>query len=164
MTLTEKAAYLKGLAEGMNLSESNNDKLIKAIIETIDEITLSIEDIEVDLDELEARVEEIDEDLAEVEDLVEELDEDLGMVEEDIYGDECCDDDCDCCEDDCDCCCDDDDCCCDEDAFFEVTCPSCNETICIDADSLDTDSMICPSCGIELEFDFEDEDEEQIEE
>lgn len=150
MTLTEKSAYLRGLADGMNLTDSNNDKLIKAIIETIDEIALSIEDIEVDLDEMEARIDEIDEDLANV---------------EDEFYDDC---DCDCCDDDydCDCDCCDDDCdCCGEDEFFEVTCPACNEEICVEIDSLDTDSIICPNCGTELEFDFEDEDEEeQVEE
>lgn len=135
MTITEKAAYLKGLAEGMNLGESDNEKLFKAIIDTIDEIALSIDDLDAEHEELAERVDEIDEDLA--------------AVEDEVYGDCCCDDGCD------------DDCCCGDDDFYEVTCPACNETICVDLDSLDSDSIVCPNCGTELEFDFEDDDDSQ---
>ena len=132
MTITEKAAYLKGLAEGMNLGESDNEKLFKAIIDTIDEIALSIDDLDAEHEELAERVDEIGEGLA--------------AVEDEVYDDCCCDDGCD------------DDCCCGDDDFYEVTCPACNETICVDLDSLDSDSIVCPNCGTELEFDFEDDD------
>ena len=33
MTLTEKSAYLKGLAEGIKLSDDDNGKVLKAIID-----------------------------------------------------------------------------------------------------------------------------------
>ena len=83
---------------------------------------------------------------------VEELDEDLGDVEEFVY--ECFDDD------DCDCCCDDDDCdCCDDDCI-EVTCPACEEAVCIGLDEIDEAGEVeCPCCGAVLEFEIEEEEE-----
>ena len=42
MSMTEKAAYLKGLAEGMELGDSKNEKLIKAIIDVIDEMAVLV--------------------------------------------------------------------------------------------------------------------------
>ena len=51
MTVTEKAAYLKGLAEGLELDEKKPEtKLIKAMIDVIDEMALSISDFEDSLD------------------------------------------------------------------------------------------------------------------
>ncbi len=83
MTLSEKAAYLKGLAEGMALKEDDNTaKLFKAIIDMLDDVALDVEDLEGVVDELSEQVNEIDEDLADVED--------------EVYGD----DECDCCDDD----------------------------------------------------------------
>ncbi len=44
MTITEKTAYLKGLMEGMNLDESKpENKLIKAIVETLDAMSQEVE-------------------------------------------------------------------------------------------------------------------------
>ena len=86
MTLTEKAAYLKGLAEGMNLDKSTNEgKLIAALIDIVNDMTVAQS--------------ETDEDLEYLNDYIEELDEDLGALEEDYYD---IDGDCDCCDcDDC---------------------------------------------------------------
>ena len=93
MTVTEKVAYLKGLAEGMKMDDSTNEgKLLLAIIDTLDDIALTVSDMEDSMTELAAQVDEID--------------DDLGAVEEDLY---CDDDDCDC---------DDDD-----EALYEVECP-----------------------------------------
>ncbi len=141
MTLTEKVAYLKGLAEGLGMDADNKqDKLISAIIDVLDDMALSVADLEAGLDELGEQVNDIDEDLA--------------ALEEDFYDDDC--DCCDCCDDDCDCC----DCC--DDDFIEVTCPQCGETICLDPDTIEVeDSIVCPNCNTDLEFDFGDEEEEE---
>ncbi len=136
MTVTEKAAYLKGLAEGLNLEENKPEtKLINAMIDVIDELALSVADLEDALDMLTEQVDAVDEDLADLEDYIFEEDEDY---------DEC---------DGCSGCCDDD--------YFEVECPACGEVICLDESVLDEDSIECPACGETLEFDFDiDEDEE----
>ena len=126
MTVTEKVAYLKGLAEGMKMDDSTNEgKLLLAIIDTLDDIALTVSDMEDSMTELAAQVDEID--------------DDLGAVEEDLY---CDDDDCDC---------DDDD-----EALYEVECPQCGDIICLDEDMLDEGEIDCPNCGEKLEFDFED--------
>ena len=138
MTVTEKAAYLKGLVEMAHFEADTDEvKIIKAMVDAIDEMALTIADLE---DEVAALTEVVD-----------EIDEDLGDVEECIY-DDCCDRDC--CDDDC--CCDDHD----DSDYFEVECPACGETICLDESVLDEESIQCPACGETLEFDFDDEDEE----
>lgn len=141
MTVTEKAAYLKGLVEMAHFEADTDEvKIIKAMVDAIDEMALTIADLE---DEVAALTEVVD-----------EIDEDLGDVEECIY-DDCCDSDC--CDDDC--CCDDHD----DSDYFEVECPACGETICLDESVLDEESIQCPACGETLEFDFDDEDEEDSE-
>ena len=52
--------------------------------------------------------------------------------------------------------------CCDfDDDYFEVECPSCGETICIDESILDEGSIECPACHENLEFEFDDCDCEE---
>ena len=142
MTLTEKAAYIKGLAEGLNLDkDSAEGKLIGALIDIVSDIATAQS--------------ETDEDLEYLNDYIEEIDEDLGAVEEELYGEGDCD--CDC--DDCDCDCDDCDCDCDCgcDDSFEITCPACGETIVFDGE-IDPEDLSCPACGEKLVCDCEDEE------
>lgn len=136
MTLNEKIAYIRGLAEGLKLDESKDEvKVINAIIDLLDDMALAQTNMEELFDELSMQVDEID--------------EDLGNIEDEFY-DDC---DCDCCDDDCDCDCD-----CeefdDEDPFYEVTCGACQKTICVSEDVLLEGEIECPNCGEILEFDF----------
>ena len=48
-----------------------------------------------------------------------------------------------------------------EPAFFEVTCPACDNTITIDEDVLALGSIQCPNCGEMMEFEFDEDDEEE---
>ena len=75
MTITEKVAYLKGLAEGLGIDteKSKEGKLIAAIIDVLEDMGLSIEDLENNADELADELDAISDDLAD--------------VEEDLYGD-----------------------------------------------------------------------------
>ena len=109
------------------------------------------------------------EDLTEVVDVI---DEDLGEVEKDLYETEDDDDD--------DCCCDDDDEedyddiyddedddeeLFDDDDLYEVICPTCGDTICLNSAMIEDGSINCPNCNELLEFDLDDiEDEEEPEE
>ena len=136
MTLTEKAAYIKGLADGLDFDKTTPEgKLINALLDLTSELCDAID--------------EIDEDLATLNDYIEEIDEDLGSVEEYLYDDCDCDCDCDCDDCDCDCDCDDCECDCEED-FFEVECPACGEVICFDG-SIDPEDIACPACGEKFE-------------
>lgn len=126
MTLTEKVAYLKGLADGIKVDESTNEgKLFKAMIDVMDDMALTISDVEDSMGEISQQVDEIDDDLA--------------AIEDEWYDDD-----------------DDDE---DEGPVYEVECPSCGETICVDEDLMDEGSIDCPNCGENLEFDFDEDDD-----
>ena len=124
MTLTEKAAYLKGLAEGISLdADKPETKLINAMLDLIGDLTQAVSKLEETTDTLHDYIEDIDEDLGEVEEFI--------MYE---FGDD--DDD----EDDDDF--DEDD---DDEDYYEITCPSCGEVICFD-ETVDPSDLVCPAC------------------
>lgn len=147
MTVTEKVAYLKGLAEGLALDkETKEGKLISAIIDTLEDIAYELE--------------ELNENALDIGDELDAISDDLADVEEVIFGD---DDDYEDDEDECDCdddCCCDDDCDCDDDYAYEVTCPSCGEDIVIEEEDLEKGHIHCPKCNEKLEFEFDEDDEE----
>ena len=137
MTITERAAYIKGLAEGLGIDDSTKEgKIINALIGAIDDMALTIADLEATVDQMAEQLDTID--------------EDLGTLEEDFYE----------LDDECDCCCDDDE---DEDEdyfgedLYEVCCPTCGDVVCIDSDMLEEGQTTCPNCGELLEFDLEDD-------
>ena len=134
MEITEKVAYLKGLAEGMELdTEKKEGKLIAAIIDILDDIALELEDMRDYTDELGDGLDAVSDDLEDVEDVV------FGEDEDDDFEDE-----------------DDEDC-------YATTCPTCEETIYFDESVLADGEVICPNCGEKLEFDLsslEDEADE----
>lgn len=69
--LKERVAYLRGLAEGMQIGDSTNEsKLLKAIIEVMDDIALSVTEIEETQDQMGEQVDNIDEDLAQIERII----------------------------------------------------------------------------------------------
>ena len=149
MEITEKVAYLKGLAEGMELdTEKKEGKLLAAIIDVLDDIALEIADMKADQEELYDGLDAVSDDLEDVEDAVfGEDDED----EEDVYEYEEPEED----EPE-----EDEDC-------YATTCPTCEETIYFDESVLEDGEVICPNCGEKLEFDLnglEDEDKPQDEE
>lgn len=77
MTVTEKVAYLKGLASGLALDENDkNVKVINAIIDTLDEMAEAMSELELDVVDISDQVDAVDEDLAEVEDYLFEPDDD----------------------------------------------------------------------------------------
>ena len=68
MTNSEKAAYIRGLMEGMDLDPNAKEtKLFNAIVDLLDDLSLSVEEMEDAYDELSGQVDEIDEDLGELE-------------------------------------------------------------------------------------------------
>ena len=83
MTVTEKVAYIKGLADGLNLDGKKEEvKVIKAIIDLLDDLAMSVSDLEEGLDIVSEQVDAVDEDLAELE----------SYVYDDCDCDDCCDD------------------------------------------------------------------------
>ena len=141
MTLNERASYIKGLCDGMELDTASKEgKVIAALLELVSDMAVAIEDL--------------DDEVAELGEYIEEIDEDLGEVEELLCEDECdCGCDCDC---DCDCGCD-----CDEDDFYEAECPACGEIVCFDG-SIDPEEIACPACGEKFECIIAQEDLEAL--
>ncbi len=154
MTLTEKTAYLKGLAEGLGIEKKDTAeaKLIKALIDLCTDMAEEIEDLGSDIEDLIDYCEELDEDLGDVEQV---------LIDEEDDEDWECDGDCDCCDmcddcEDCDCC----DCC---DDYYEIICPSCGETVCFD-ESVDAEELICPACGEPIGSIVDEDDIDPVEE
>ena len=136
MDITEKVAYLKGLAEGMELDvEKKEGKLLSAIIDVLDDIALEIEDLKDAQAELGDGLDAVSDDLEDVEDLVygdDEDDEDDEYEYDDLDEDEEC---------------------------YATTCPTCEETIYFDESVLEDGGVLCPNCGEKLEFDVSDLEE-----
>lgn len=140
MTITEKVAYLKGLADGLDLDKepSKEAKLLTKIIDILEDIGLAVEDLEDEIEAVEEEVDAISEDLEDVEEVLFEDDDD------DFDFEGCCGQ----CGD------------VDDDAFFEIECPSCGEDIVIDESVLDMGEVACPNCGDKFSMDLVDEEEE----
>ncbi len=69
MNITEKVAYLKGLMEGLNLDEKDDTvKVIKAVIDVLDDIALTVSDLDDEVGLIGAQLDEVDDDLALLED------------------------------------------------------------------------------------------------
>ena len=145
--LSDKIAYLRGLAAGMKISEETDEgRLLKQIIDVLGDVSESIEQLTDDYDELSDYVESIDNDLSSLEDVFEMDDEDdddgdmFPIFDEDDEDEEE--------TDDFDEMTDEDDA---EDEGYEVyagrLCPECHGMFSVDARD-DADQMyICPHCG-----------------
>ena len=83
MTISEKVAYLKGLAEGLDLdtNKSKEGKLISVMIGILEEIGLSIEDPEENATALGEEIDAISDDLSDVEKAVFEDEDDDDFFE-----------------------------------------------------------------------------------
>lgn len=159
MTIVEKAAYLKGLAEGLDVENNSKEgKLWSVMLELLSDMAHEIEDLqESNLDHAGA-IDDISEELSYLEELVCDLD----MPED--FCDDCEDGDCSKCRF-----CDDDD---DDDdddeveydgVIYDVTCPVCGIEISFDEETLEEGSIVCPECGELLEFDLSAGEEEEEE-
>ena len=154
MTISEKSAYLKGLMDGLKLdTETNEGKMIAAIVDLLGDMTKKVVDIEDTTIAISDELDEIEEDLDAIEDYIqdEEDDEDDDYVDEDGWDDD---------EDD-----EEDD---GEEGFdfgdeettvYEVQC-ACGNIIDFDEDVLESGSIVCDKCGETLEFSFDDDEED----
>ena len=151
MTITEKSAYLKGLADGMNLdTEKAEGKLIAGLLDLVSDIAITVETLDEDYSQLYDYVDELDSDLCDLEETVYLEDEDCECLfdDEDDYelGEYDCDGECEGC-----CGCDDLE---DEGDVFDldeegmrcIMCENCGDTICYD-ESIDPAAIVCPACG-----------------
>lgn len=144
MTLSEKAAYLKGLMEGMKLdTEDGAGKMIASIVDLLGDMATTVNNIEETTIAMSDELDEIEDDLDAIEDYL--MDEDEDDDDDDDYS--FVDDD------------DEDFNYSDEEAVYEVTCPKCGEVTEFDEDTLLSGASACPKCGEPLEFEFDEDDE-----
>ncbi len=170
MELKDRAAYLKGLFEGVKLDKAAEEtKIFEVMVDLIKDIADEVEKLKVDC--------------CENKELIYELDEDLGEVERAVCG-------CDCANENdkghgghgsCSSCNHGD---CDGDynvhdeyvggdgggdneedgddvrnnEKYEVFCPYCKQVICLEDDNFSEATVICPNCERELEFDYGDDE------
>jgi len=67
-SLANRIAYLRGLAEGMDISEKSSEgKIILELIDIIDDVTAQFHELETRVEEAEDYVEALDEDLEDIE-------------------------------------------------------------------------------------------------
>ena len=145
--MKEKAAYLKGLIDGLGIDENTKEgKVIKAMSELLSEMAETVDSI--------------DEDVTHAYDQINDLSEELEDLEADLYEDEDAEDEDDDAADE------------DEDAgdddiasepFYEEACPACGETVYVSEDDLDAGEANCAHCGVTFEVALEGDGEEDAE-
>jgi len=155
--LKERVAYLKGLAEGMNISESTNEgKLLKAIIDVIDDVALAVDDLEEVQEQINEQLDSIDEDLSELESIVFGDDNNCDTIDSDYDEEDTADEE----ESE------------EPNNGNEFDCPHCGMVISLDEVALDEESTVlnCPHCNKDIEIEWEcdysesdDEDEDEDE-
>ena len=130
MTISEKVAYLKGLAEGLDLDteKSKEGKLISVMIGILEEVGLSLEDMEENALNLGEEIDALSDDLADVESIVYDDEDEMDEDEEDY-----------------------------DDDWFEVECPTCEESLVIDDEALAEGFIQCPNCGTKYSLDLSDD-------
>ena len=133
MNLVEKAAYLKGLAEGLGMdAQSKEGRLWAALNDLLADMAHEIEDLHEADDRLDDALDELAGELS----YLEELSCDLEKLDDDDDGAA-----------------DDDDAEYDG-VVYDATCPVCGEEISFDEETLESGSIRCPKCGELLEFDL----------
>lgn len=153
MTISEKSAYLKGLMDGLKLNtESDEGKMIAAIVDLLGDVTKRVTDIEETTIAISDELDEIEEDLDAIEDYILDDEDDYDFSDDDDELDWDDEDELD--EED------------PEEGFefgdedstiYEVEC-ACGEIIDFDEEVLEKGSIVCPNCGEALEFSLEDEE------
>ena len=131
MELSNKAAYLQGLVDGLGVDESTKEgKIIKAMSALLAEMAEALEGM--------------DEDLSRAYDQINDLSDELEDLEADLYEDE--DDEDDANDDDIA-----------SEPFYEVACPDCGTTAVFEEEELLEGEPKCPNCGKPLDFEVTEE-------
>ena len=130
--MKEKAAYLKGLIDGLGIDETTKEgKVIKAMNELLGELAEAVDAIDEDMTHA----------YDQINDLNEEPEEDAEDAED--SGDD--DDNADVAGE----------------PYYEVACPACGNTVYVSEDDLDAGEAICPSCNVAFEVALADEDDDE---
>ena len=145
--MKEKAAYLKGLIDGLGIDENTKEgKVIKAMSELLSEMAEAVDSI--------------DEDVTHAYDQINDLSEELEDLEADLYEDEDAEDEEDDSDDETEADDDDDNADVAGEPYYEVACPACGKTVYVSEDDLDAGEANCAHCGVTFEVALEGDEEE----
>ena len=145
--MKEKAAYLKGLIDGLGIDENTKEgKVIKAMSELLSEMAEAVDGI--------------DEDVTHAYDQINDLSEELEDLEADLYEDEDAEDEEDDSDDETEADDDDDNADVAGEPYYEVACPACGKTVYVSEDDLDAGEANCAHCGVTFEVALEGDEEE----
>ena len=134
MQISEKAAYVKGLIEGLELDPKDKQtKVFKLIADLLGDMAQEIKDLEQCYDDVCDQLDGVSEDLAGVEDIIYDEDYDNGSIS---FGSDGLNDE----------------------YSYEVTCPTCGNIEYLSEDSLNEGSITCSECGEVLEFDYSEDE------
>lgn len=129
MDLVEKAAYLKGLADGLGMdAQSKEGRLWSALNDLLSDMAHAVEDLRDRDERLDDTLDELSGELSYLEEMccgLERVDNDEGEDDEDDGG-----------------------------VVYDAVCPVCGEEISFDEETLESGSIQCPKCGELLEFDL----------
>ena len=131
MEILEKVAYMKGLAEGLGMDgKSKEGKLLKVMMDILDDIALELQDIREEQSDLEEGLDAVSDDLSDVETFIYELEggEEI-FFDETILAD------------------------------GSVLCPNCGEKLEFDLEDLSGCGGCCGACGEAPNEDEEDAEE-----
>ena len=131
MELTEKAAYIKGLIEGMGIDDSTNEGKVLRVMSEL-------------LSDMAATVAELDEDMSTAYDEIDVVEQELEDLEADLYDDEDGEED------------EEDE---DHGEQYELTCPKCGTRNLVDEDTLMSEEVYCAHCGTPFNIEFEDSED-----
>ena len=147
MEILEKVAYMKGLAEGLGLdTKSKEGKLLKVLMDILDDIALELQDIHAEQGELEEGLDAVSDDLADVETYLYEQDSEDDEDDGEVYQTTCPN--------------------CQEDVFFDediladgsILCPNCGEKLEFDLEEPDgCGGGCCGACAEPAAEDGEDD-------
>ena len=137
MDLVEKAAYLKGLADGLGMdAQSKEGRLWAALNGLLADMARELTELRENDDRFDEALDDLAGELSYLEELssgLERFDDEDGDGEDDEaeY----------------------------DGVVYDATCPVCGEEISFDEETLESGSITCPKCGELLEFDLDSEDE-----
>lgn len=123
--LIKNAAYIRGLCDGLEISDSTKEgKVLLAIVELLEDAASEITDIKESYAELDNFVDAIDESVTELEEVIFE---EGGS--------------CNCGEHH------------DEGNYIEIDCPNCNDKVFLDKEMLkEEEDIVCPNCNNTITF------------
>lgn len=131
MNITEKAAYLRGLADGLDVSASKEGRLLKELIDLVQEMAGMLTDVDSTVASMGDEIDDLVTDVESIEDILDECSSDSDEDDEEDEKDE------------------------EDEDLYEITCPSCGEKLYMDFSELSENSEIgCPACGGTIALDF----------